>query len=393
MTTTNPDSSVPPNNSSLPAAATTAGQVQLRMSDYLALPQDDEPDEKSLETHTKHRDLRSLLMGEEGFFQEDRRRVSYCSSPPCRLVARWMSWIRRVNFKGISRKCCRRETVGNRVEAGVQPRCLTNGLNDVGCRKETCFNAGIGAYLLYLVAATRNELDRFNAARVEMEAILQNTKQLQRRRSVEVDGGDDDVLFEVSIRKSVVVEEDDGDDDDECEAEFPTNLYALPAAAASSASSSNVVSGSETPKREDFAEDMEQLEAELEAELELLQLQLDGDTSMEQSQFLRVTNRDETGSSKSYSTTSTEEEEEEEVIDPEYGEEDAECPNAIHPYELASKLHEVLEARQQEEIRELEAALELVKRKLVEKELQVAWWKAVARGRRLSIGSSQEVQS
>ncbi|CAL1386347.1 unnamed protein product [Linum trigynum] len=391
MTTTNPASSVsPPSSSSFPAAAKTSGQVPLRISDVLALPQDDEPEEDSFETHHQRRDLRSLLMGEEGFCQEDRRRISYCSPPPCRLVARWMSWMKRVKIKGISRKCCKRES-GDRVEADVQPRCLTNGLNDVGCRNEACFNAGIGACLLYLVAATRSELDRFNAARVEMETILRNTKQLQRRRSVERHGGDGDVLLEFSIRKSVVLEEEDHDDD-ECEPEFPTNSYALPAASpSSSSSSSTVVSGSKTPKREEFLEGMEQLEAELEAELELLQLQLDGDKLMEQSQLLRVRNGEETESSKTYSMTSSEEdeEEEEEVIDPEHREADVEWTSGVHPYELASKLHEVLEARQQEEIRELEAALELVKRKLVEKELQVAWWKAVARGRKLSISSSQ----
>ncbi|CAI0441460.1 unnamed protein product [Linum tenue] len=395
MTTKNPGSSVsPPSSSSFPAAATTSGKVPLRISDVLALPQDDEPEEDSFETHHQRRDLRSLLMGEEGFCQQDRRRISYCSPPPCRLVARWMSWMKRVKIKGISRKCCKRES-GDRVEADVQHRCLTNGLNDVGCRNEACFNAGIGAYLLYLVASTRSELDRFNAARVEMETILRNNKQPQRRRSLEGDRKDGDVLLEFSIRKSVVLEEEDHDD--ECEPEFPTNSYALPAAAAvasssSSSSSSTVVSGSETPKREEFLEGMEQLEAELEAELELLQLQLDGDKLMEHSQLLRVRNGEETESSKTYSMTSSEEEVEE-VIDPEHREPDAEWPSGVHPYELASRLHEVLEARQQEEIRELEAALELVKRKLVEKELQVAWWKAVARGRKLSISSSQEVPS
>lgn len=67
-----------------------------------------------------------------------------------------------------------------------------------------------------------------------------------------------------------------------------------------------------------------------------------------------------------------------EVIDPQ----DV-CTEEVHtgvrPIELERKLHELLELRQQERIKELEEALECAKHKLSEKELEVSWWKDTAR--------------
>lgn len=60
-------------------------------------------------------------------------------------------------------------------------------------------------------------------------------------------------------------------------------------------------------------------------------------------------------------------------------EEPAGDPHGVRPNELERKLHELLEARQQERINELEAALEYTKRKLHEKEIEVNQWKHSAR--------------
>ena len=51
----------------------------------------------------------------------------------------------------------------------------------------------------------------------------------------------------------------------------------------------------------------------------------------------------------------------------------------VPPTELKRRLHELLEARQQERIEELEAALECAMHKLREKEIEVSWWKDTAR--------------
>ena len=51
----------------------------------------------------------------------------------------------------------------------------------------------------------------------------------------------------------------------------------------------------------------------------------------------------------------------------------------VPPTELEIRLHELLEARQQERVEELEAALECTIHKLHEKEIEVSWWKDTAR--------------
>ena len=51
----------------------------------------------------------------------------------------------------------------------------------------------------------------------------------------------------------------------------------------------------------------------------------------------------------------------------------------VPPHELERRLHELLESRQQEHIRELEAKLQCLEHKLREKEMEVSWWKDTAR--------------
>ena len=66
-----------------------------------------------------------------------------------------------------------------------------------------------------------------------------------------------------------------------------------------------------------------------------------------------------------------------EVIDPQNG--GTEMEYGVPPTELEIRLHELLEARQQERVEELEAALECTIHKLHEKEIEVSWWKDTAR--------------
>lgn len=47
----------------------------------------------------------------------------------------------------------------------------------------------------------------------------------------------------------------------------------------------------------------------------------------------------------------------------------------VHPIELERRLHELLEARLQEQITDLEYALECARQKVIEKETEVTWWK------------------
>lgn len=66
-----------------------------------------------------------------------------------------------------------------------------------------------------------------------------------------------------------------------------------------------------------------------------------------------------------------------EAIDPQNSGTEVHC--GVPPTELERRLHELLEARQQERIKELEAALERAMLKLREKEAEISWWKDTAR--------------
>ncbi|ESQ41037.1 hypothetical protein EUTSA_v10014215mg [Eutrema salsugineum] len=103
--------------------------------------------------------------------------------------------------------------------------------------------------------------------------------------------------------------------------------------------------------KEDFGGEMDQLEAELEAEFELLQIGQDQEKKSEDSQGLRFGQM---------------------------------CPGPMEkqqgvcPYELERRLHELMETRQEEEIKELETALEDAKQRLHVKEAEASWWKDTA---------------
>jgi len=51
----------------------------------------------------------------------------------------------------------------------------------------------------------------------------------------------------------------------------------------------------------------------------------------------------------------------------------------VSPIELERRLHELLEARLEERITELESALECTTEKLIKKEIEATWWKDTAR--------------
>nr|POE51456.1 protein polar localization during asymmetric division and redistribution [Quercus suber] len=121
-------------------------------------------------------------------------------------------------------------------------------------------------------------------------------------------------------------------------------------------------------QKEEHVEGMDELEAELVAELELLQIHLDRENSTKHPQQQRIKDAASVrGRSLSFV----------EVIDPQNG--GTEMEYGVPPTELEIRLHELLEARQQERVEELEAALECTIHKLREKEIEVSWWKDTAR--------------
>ena len=63
------------------------------------------------------------------------------------------------------------------------------------------------------------------------------------------------------------------------------------------------------------------------------------------------------------------------VVDPP---EEGEQHSGVPPNELERRLHELIESRQEERIKELEAALDCANQMLHEKEREVVWWKDAA---------------
>ncbi|CAE6095230.1 unnamed protein product [Arabidopsis arenosa] len=112
---------------------------------------------------------------------------------------------------------------------------------------------------------------------------------------------------------------------------------------------------------DDSGGEMDQLEAELEAEFELLQIGQDHDGIS--SKLKEVSEKSENAEGLRLVHV---------------------CPGLVEeqqgvcPYELERRLHELMETRQQEEIKELEIALDDAKQRLHLKETEASWWKDTA---------------
>ncbi|GAV84306.1 hypothetical protein CFOL_v3_27750 [Cephalotus follicularis] len=243
----------------------------------------------------------------------------------------------------------------------MRSRCSTNGLtggassNSGQLREETSFNMGIGCCLLYLFAASRNELDKMVELKIQMEMLLQNFKEKLQRK---------DALQKMSVPNDIFAHIDASEGPDSSSYSY------LPTLKIPETSTATVYGQSKCFPREleESSEEMDQLEAELAAELERLQLHLDPGLNYPE-QRMKVTDKD-TASSRSHSASSGE------VVDPEDSSTEVHC--GVSPYELQRRLSELLEARQKEQIRELEAALECAKHKLLEKEIEISLLKGNA---------------
>ncbi|XP_039007399.1 protein POLAR LOCALIZATION DURING ASYMMETRIC DIVISION AND REDISTRIBUTION-like isoform X2 [Hibiscus syriacus] len=211
------------------------------------------------------------------------------------------------------------------------------------CGCESKFNVGIGCCLLHLIAESKNELQKMTELRIQMESVLQTVKERLLNK---------DLL----VHKNIESNEGDGVEES---LGFNSNLISNRVLFDQSLKS-------EDAPKEDCLEGMDRLEAELEVELERLQLLLDS------GKFPTNPPQETIEECKSCSLSHGE------VID------DAEeegCPDShcgVPPYELEMKLHELLETRQEQQIKDLEDALESAKKELREKEREISWWKDTA---------------
>ncbi|GLT76107.1 hypothetical protein SLA2020_477880 [Shorea laevis] len=231
------------------------------------------------------------------------------------------------------------------------------------CRRDTSLNLGIGGSLLYLMAASKLEMNKMIELRIQMETVLQNVKEELQRKDAFCNIPPPPPETNEMFKYSAVPESAEGNNQLSSQIPPPSNTVL-----------SDHCLESDMAKSEDCFEGMNQLEAELEMELERLQLCLDAEKGLgNPPQGSMMVNEENTSlRTNSFSFS--------EVIDPanDIPEDCFEEQCGIPPFELERKLHELLEARQQEQIRELEAALECAKQKLREKEAEISWLKDTA---------------
>ncbi|KAK2392048.1 protein POLAR LOCALIZATION DURING ASYMMETRIC DIVISION AND REDISTRIBUTION [Trifolium repens] len=125
-------------------------------------------------------------------------------------------------------------------------------------------------------------------------------------------------------------------------------------------------------EQDECAEEMNELQAEFEYELQRLQLYLDGEDTFEDAQQERVEGAVNDSNVKSDSSSFGEI-----IMEPQ--EPSYDMSSGVSPIELERRLHELLEARLEERILELESALEYATQKLNEKEIRINWWEDTAR--------------
>ncbi|KAK8980347.1 hypothetical protein V6N11_061558 [Hibiscus sabdariffa] len=195
-----------------------------------------------------------------------------------------------------------------------------------------------GCCLLHLIAESKNELQKMAELRIQMESVLQTTKE---------------GLLNKDLLGSKNIQSKEGDGVEKSSG-FNSNLI-------SNKLLFDQSSKAEDAPKDDCLEGMDRLEAELEVELERLQLLLDS------GKFSSNPPEDCKSCSLSHGEVINVEEE---------NCQESHC--GVPPYELERKLHELLETRQEQEIRELETALESAKQELREKEREISWWKDTA---------------
>ncbi|KFK25369.1 hypothetical protein AALP_AA8G104500 [Arabis alpina] len=246
-------------------------------------------------------------------------------------------------------------------------------------RREFLFSIGVSCYLLHLIATSREEIHKIVELRNDLEKFLEcKNNELNRKQQEFVELRNDIEKFiefhndELRRKKqreersvtltpvySTISDVVDGPESSTTDHYYSPQFLetSLPTGREGSLKH-YVLKGGE----EGFSGEMDQLEAELEAEFELLQIGQDQESKC----------------------SNLKEEVLEKSVDSEGLRFGHKCPGLVEeqqgvcPYELERRLHELMETRQEEEIKELEIALEDAKKKLLLKETEASWWKDTA---------------
>ncbi|PRQ26889.1 hypothetical protein RchiOBHm_Chr6g0299451 [Rosa chinensis] len=341
--------------------------------------EEEEVSSKSFKTHETRRILRiaDILLddrdGDGDLFEMDRPRktdhhltIIQCSTPR-RIVSRWFSALKRARPRKVNARSDNRDNEIVKESNLARTMCSTNGFNSDGgpgrCGMDSSsFNLGVACGLLCVVAAGKNELNKMVELRTQMELILQNAKQ------------------EMGSKNALINDPKPAAESNEIHfASFSTNFqqastsgsqFSLQSVGGRDECSDYCV-GNEGEGGDEYVAGIDQLEAELRAELERMQLQLDSESNSSISkspQQQRLEGMGGIGSNRREGDSASTDYSDHEML---WG-----CGFA--PLELERKLHLVLEARQEERIKELEDALECAEQKLEEKEREVSWWRNAA---------------
>ncbi|RDX68474.1 Protein POLAR LOCALIZATION DURING ASYMMETRIC DIVISION AND REDISTRIBUTION, partial [Mucuna pruriens] len=242
---------------------------------------------------------------------------------------------------------------------------------------DTSFKLGVGCGLLYLIAASKNELGEMVKLRDEMEMLLQNVKgELQSK---------DALLKPLKQSDAVALSVTDIQEVSCSSSHISIHSQAqyVPPESKSDMVCNHFLEYN-ISEQDECAEEINELQAEFEIELQRLQLYLDAEAAFEAAQQegvqlysrmaenrnLQVTVKDPRSESRSSSFSEI-------IMEPQGASYDESF--GVSPVELERRLHEVLETRLKERITDLECALECTTQKLIKKEIEVSWWKDTAR--------------
>ncbi|MQM20074.1 hypothetical protein Taro_053090 [Colocasia esculenta] len=243
--------------------------------------------------------------------------------------------------------------------------------------EQTYLSIGMGAGLVFLLTRSVTEFNKMTELRSEMETLLKEMKGVAqkkdagRRSSVDpknnlaccssISCGNMEWSNELSMQ------------------EYSSHDPSLELLEGSSVAEIGGHSSGCINKayQEDESVRIDQMEEELKSELELLQLNLDKQESSELLSFELPC--DKSNVCKYFDENSVIEHAEPKEEPEESAEGTCRDRYGVSPQELVSRLHELVEAQQQERIAELESALQLAHIKLREKEMEACWWRDTAR--------------
>ncbi|CAA0401891.1 unnamed protein product [Arabidopsis thaliana] len=228
-------------------------------------------------------------------------------------------------------------------------------------RREFLFSIGMSCYLIHLIATGRQEIHKIVELRNDLDKFLEcRNEELRQKQQEFVELRNDIHKFlefhNNELRRKQLEKTEtsaySATSDVVDGPESSTDHYYSPQIIQTSMSVGGEGSLSHYVYKleNDSGGEMDQLEAELEAEFELLQIGHNQEVS-EDAEGLRLGHV---------------------------------CPGLVEeqqgvcPYELERRLYELMETRQQEEIKELEIALDDAKQRLHLKETEASWWKDTA---------------